>query len=213
MRSRTRLVMAWTRASARSGEWDGPRSGVQVHIWSSRDGNRPTWCTRPPYRGTGQALFVERCDGFGADEFSAPRVDGPDGQVSFDGVGESRFDHLSSGVVLDDYHGCIELVVEVYDAQCPAIRGQTGGLVCQDVYFLAPPVGSGDDDSGLGAGGLGGESGVDGDDDAGHAGAGPEPRFLYPLAFPECVFVLVDELGVDLLASEAGAVVLFDEAV
>ena len=56
--------MAWTRAAGRSGEWEGLRSGVQVHIWSSRSGKRPTWWTRSPYQGTGQALFVEGGDGF-----------------------------------------------------------------------------------------------------------------------------------------------------
>ena len=47
MRSRIRWVRAWTRASARSGDWDGATSGVHVHIWSSRAGKRPTWWTRP----------------------------------------------------------------------------------------------------------------------------------------------------------------------
>ena len=46
LRFRMSWVTAWTRASARSGDWDGPRSAFQVHIWSSRAGKRPTWWTR-----------------------------------------------------------------------------------------------------------------------------------------------------------------------
>ena len=58
--------------------------------------------------------------------------------------------------------------------------------------MLAAHVGPDDDYAGLGACGPGGHGGVYGDDDAGDGRVAPEPGFLYPLAFPECVFVLVD---------------------
>ena len=79
--------------------------------------------------------------------------------------------------------------------------------------MLAAHVGSDDYYAGLGACGTGGHGGVYGDDDAGDGRVAPEPGFLYPLAFPEGVFVLVNKLRVDLLLSEAGAVVAFDDPV
>ena len=110
LRSSISSVMAWTRASARSGEWEGPRSGVQVHIWSSRSGKRPTWWTRPPYRGTGQALLVEGGDGFGPDALAAPGLDALVGQRAGDGGLEGGPDEVSARVVLGDDAGGAELV-------------------------------------------------------------------------------------------------------
>ena len=110
LRSSISSVMAWTRASARSGEWDGPRSGVQVHIWSSRSGKRPTWWTRPPYRGTGQALLVEGGHRFGADALAAPGLDALVGQGAGDGGLEGGPDEVSARVVLGDDAGGAELV-------------------------------------------------------------------------------------------------------
>ena len=98
-------MTAWTRASARSGEWEGPRSGVQVHIWSSSSGKRPTWWTRPPYRGTGQALLVEGGDGFGPDLLAMSGADGFDGQGALYRVPQRGLYMVSSGVCLDDYLG------------------------------------------------------------------------------------------------------------
>ena len=79
--------------------------------------------------------------------------------------------------------------------------------------MLAAHVGPDDDYAGLGAGGPGGHGGVYGDDDAGDGRVAPEPGLLDPLAFPEGVFVLVGDLGVDLLLSDAGAVVAVDDPV
>ena len=79
--------------------------------------------------------------------------------------------------------------------------------------MLASHVGTDYDDACLGACGTGGHCGVDGDDDSGQRRLCPEPCFLDPLSLPECVFVLVHKLGVDLLLADACAVVLFDYAV
>ena len=152
-------VTACTRASARSGEWDGPRSADQVHIWSSRAGKRPTWWTRPPYQGTGQALLVEGGDGFGPDVLALSRPHALDGKGAFDCVLDGGLGHLASGVVLHNNHGGAELVVQVDDSQRPAIRGESGGLVGEYVCVLAAHVCSDDDDAGLRACGLGGHGG------------------------------------------------------
>ena len=79
--------------------------------------------------------------------------------------------------------------------------------------MLSAHIGSDYDDACLGAVGLSGHGGVYGDDDTGYGWVAGESGFLDPLAFPECVFVFVDELCVDLLPAYAGAVVLFDYAV
>ena len=192
LRLRIRSVTAWTRASARSGEWEGPRSGVQVHIWSSSAGKRPTWWTRPPYRGTGQALLVEGGDGFGPDLLAMSGADGLDGQGALYRVPQRGLYMVSSGVCLDDYLGGVELVEEVGDSESHVVWGEPSRLVGQDVGVVAAHVGSDDDDAGLGACGPGGHGGVYGDDDAGYGRVAAEPGLLYPLAFPEGVFVLVD---------------------
>ena len=83
----------------------------------------------------------------------------------------------------------------------------------EDVGVLSAHVGTDDYDAGLRAVGLGGHGGVYGDYDAGDGGMAGEACFLDPLAFPDGVFVLVDKLGVDLLLSDAGAVVLLDKLV
>ena len=113
LRLRMRSVTAWTRASARSGEWEGPRSGVQVHIWSSRSGKRPTWWIRPPYRGTGQALLVEGCDRLGPDVLAMSGADGLDRKGALYCVPQRGLDVVSAGVGFDDDLGGIELVEEV----------------------------------------------------------------------------------------------------
>ena len=120
---------------------------------------------------------------------------------------------VSSGVCLDDYLCGVELVEEVGDSERHVVGGEPSGLVGQDVGVLASHVGSDDDYAGLGACGPGGHGRVYGDDDAGDGRVAPEPGFLYPLAFPECVFVLVDKLSVYLLLADAGAVVLVDQPV
>ena len=134
-RLRMSWVTAWTRASARSGEWEGPRSAFQVHIWSSRSGKRPTWWTRPPYQGTGQALLVEGGDGFGADVLAASGADCLDRKGAVHCVLDGGLGHLAAGVVLYDYAGGFELVVEVDGSQRPAIRGETAGLVGDGLCF------------------------------------------------------------------------------
>ena len=68
------------------------------------------WWTRPPYQGTGQALFVEGGDGFGADVLAAAGLDALVGQGALDGVLEGGFDHVAAGVVLGDDTGGVELV-------------------------------------------------------------------------------------------------------
>ena len=121
LRSIISSVMAWTSASARSGEWEGPRSGVQVHIWSSSMGKRPTWWTRPPYRGTGQALLVEGGDGFCPDVFASSGLDALVGKCAGDGGLEGGLDEVSAGVVLGDDAGGVELVEEVGCAEGPGV--------------------------------------------------------------------------------------------
>ena len=79
------------------------------------------WWTRPPYRGTGQALFVESGDGFGADVFASSCLDALVGQGAFDGVLECGIDHVAAGVVLGDYAGGVELVEEVSGAEGPGV--------------------------------------------------------------------------------------------
>ena len=95
------------------------------------------------------ALLVEGGDGFGPDVLALSRPHALDGKGAFDCVLDGGLGHLASGVVLDDDHGCAKLVVEVDDAQGPAIRGETGGLVCEDVCVLSAHVGPDDDDAGL----------------------------------------------------------------
>ena len=94
--------MAWTRASARSGEWDGPRSGVPgthlvFEVGEAADVVDP-------------ALLVEGGDGFGADALAAPGLDALVGQCAGDGGLEGGPDEVSAGVVLGDDAGCAELV-------------------------------------------------------------------------------------------------------
>ena len=107
-------MTAWTRASARSGDWDGPRSAFQVHIWSSR-----LW--EAAYV-VDAALFVEGGDGFGADVLAATGFHGLDRKGAVHRVLDGGLGHLAACVVLDDYHGGVELVVEVDDSQGPVIR-------------------------------------------------------------------------------------------
>ena len=166
--------MAWTRASARSGEWEGPRSAVQVHIWSSSSGKRPTWWTRPPYQGTGQALFVERGDGFGPDVLSAPGVEGLDGDGAFDSVLDGGLGHLAAGVVFYDY----SVGVSVLDL-CADPFGSGACLAESSACENEPgvPVFFGWD--------------------LGVAGAeGPVLHQLYKLAFPQATLNRLDGVGV-----------------
>ena len=199
LRLRMRSVTAWTRASARSGEWGGaevgrPGTHLVFELWEAAD-------------VMDSSLLIQRGDGLGPDLLAVSGADGLDGQGALYRVPQRGLDMVSSGVGLDDYLGGVELVEEVGDSQSHVVGGEPAGLVGQDVGVLAAHVGSDDDYAGLGACGTGGHGGVYGDDDAGDGRVAPEPGFLYPLAFPEGVFVFVGDLGVYLLLSYAGAVV------
>ena len=159
------------------------------------------------------ALLVEGGDGLGPDALAASGLDALVGQCAGDGGLEGGPDEVSARVVLGDDAGGAELVEEVDAAHRPALGGETAGLVGEDVGVLSVHVGSDYHDACLGAVGSRGHGGVYGDYDAGYGRVAGEPGFLYPLSLPECVFVFVDKLGVYLLAADACAVVLFDDAV
>ena len=69
------------------------------------------------------ALLVERGNRLGPDVLALTGAHGLDRKGAIHRVLDGGLGHLASGVVLDDYHGGAELVVEVDYAQGPAIRG------------------------------------------------------------------------------------------
>ena len=104
LRLRIRSVTAWTRASARSGEWGGaevgcPGTHLVFEVWETAD-------------VVDSSLLVEGGDGFGPDLLAMSGADGLDGQGALYRVPQRGLDMVSAGVCLDDDLGGVEFVEE-----------------------------------------------------------------------------------------------------
>ena len=187
-------MRAQTRASRRSGL--APLSGVQVQSWSSRSSRPgPTW--------KDLALLVEGGDGLGPDELAAAGADGLVGNGGVDGS-EDGLHELAAVVDLADDAVGGELAVRPHGAARPSVRRQPARAVGEDVE-AAVDAAAGNDDAGLVGAVVVGNGGVDGDNDAEEVrGIGDG---LEELPLPEGAFDVVQELGVDLLAAQACALV------